>query len=71
MVVIRKRDKIIRVFRIELFNVDFDPGKNKISTKFKFDRTDFGITYSSKGVAQVKDYAISDAIELEVEVYLK
>lgn len=57
--------------RIELFNVDFDPGQNKISTKFKFDRTDFGITYSSKGVAQVKDYAISDAIELEVEVYLK
>ncbi|MCK7590554.1 YceI family protein [Subsaxibacter sp. CAU 1640] len=56
--------------RIELFNVDFDPGQNKISTKFKFDRTDFGITYSSKGVAQVKDYAISDAIELEVEVYL-
>lgn len=57
--------------RIELFNVDFDPSQNKINTKFKFDRTDFGITYSSKGVAQVKDYAISDAIELEVEVYLK
>lgn len=57
--------------RIELFNVDFDPSQKKINTKFKFDRTDFGITYSSKGVAQVKDYAISDAIELEVEVYLK
>lgn len=55
---------------IELFNVEYVPNESKIRTKFKIDRTDFGINYNSKGFAKVKNYAISDAIELEVDVYL-
>ncbi|WP_243472205.1 YceI family protein [Winogradskyella sp. MH6] len=54
---------------VTLFNVEYYPNEQKLSTKFKIDRTEFGITYSSKGVAKVKDYAISDAVELEVEVH--
>lgn len=54
---------------IELFNVEYVPNESKIRTKFKIDRTDFGINYNSKGFAKVKNYAISDAIELEVDVY--
>ncbi|MHA7844202.1 MAG: YceI family protein [Winogradskyella sp.] len=56
---------------VVLYNVDFLPNEKKLYTKFKIDRTDFGINYSSKGVSKVKDYAISDAVELEVEVYFK
>jgi polyisoprenoid-binding protein YceI len=56
---------------VTLYNVDILPNENKVYTKFKIDRTDFGVNYSSKGVAKVKDYAISDAIELEVELFLK
>lgn len=56
---------------VVLYNVDFLPNEKKLYTKFKIDRTDFGINYSSKGFAEVKDYAISDAIELEVELYFK
>ena len=41
-----------------------------MSVKFKIDRTDWNINYASKGISAAKDYAISDAIELEVEVYL-
>lgn len=55
---------------IILYNVDYYPNELKISTKFKIDRTDFGVNYSSKGLAEVKDHAISDAIELEVIVYI-
>lgn len=55
---------------ITLYNVDYYPNELKISTKFKIDRTDFGVNYSSKGLAEVKDHAISDAIELEVIVYI-
>lgn len=55
---------------ITLYNVDYDPNESKLTTKFKIDRTDFGINYSSKGFAEVKDRAISDAIELEVIVYI-
>ena len=54
---------------VTLYNVDFYPKQQMLSTRFKIDRTEFGITYSSKGVAKVKDYAISDAVELEVEVH--
>lgn len=43
----------------------------KMSVKFKIDRTEWNINYASKGISTVKDYAISDAIELEVVVYLK
>uniref|UniRef100_UPI004049D007 YceI family protein n=1 Tax=Gelidibacter sp. TaxID=2018083 RepID=UPI004049D007 len=63
---------------IILFNVDFidntnkllDEKASKMSVKFKIDRTDWNINYASKGISAAKDYAISDAIELEVEVYL-
>lgn len=55
---------------ITLYNVDYDPKELKLSTRFKIDRTDFGINYSSKGIAEVKDHAISDAIEIEVVVYI-
>jgi len=55
---------------ITLYNVDYDPKELKMSTKFKIDRTDFGVNYSSKGLSEVKDHAISDAIELEVVVYI-
>ncbi|APY09574.1 hypothetical protein BWZ20_03040 [Winogradskyella sp. J14-2] len=55
---------------ITLYNVEVLPNEKKIYTKFKIDRTDFGINYSSKGVAKIKDYAISDAIEFEVELFL-
>lgn len=48
----------------------FDEKASKMSVKFKIDRTDWNINYASKGISSVKDYAISDAIELEVEVYL-
>ena len=54
---------------VTLYNVDYYPKEEKLSTKFKIDRTEFGINYNSKGFAKVKDYAISDAIELEVEVH--
>ncbi|WP_426430637.1 YceI family protein [Winogradskyella sp. HB-48] len=53
-----------------LYNVDFLPKEKMLYTKFKIDRTDFGINYSSKGVSKFKDYAISDAVELEVELFL-
>jgi polyisoprenoid-binding protein YceI len=43
---------------------------SKMSVKFKIDRTDWNINYASKGISAAKDYAISDAIELEVEVHL-
>lgn len=56
---------------VTLYNVDFLPKEKKLYTKFKIDRTDFGITYSTKGLVKVKDYAISDAVELEVEVYFE
>jgi polyisoprenoid-binding protein YceI len=49
----------------------FDETASKMSVKFKIDRTEWNISYASKGISTVKDYAISDAIELEVEVYLK
>jgi polyisoprenoid-binding protein YceI len=63
---------------IILFNVDFIDNTNELlnekasimSVKFKIDRTDWNINYASKGISAAKDYAISDAIELEVEVYL-
>lgn len=42
---------------------------NKMITKFKIDRTDWNIRYGSKDKVSVKDYAISDAIEFEVELY--
>lgn len=54
---------------VTLYNVDYYPKQQMLSTRFKIDRTEFGITYSSKGIAKVKDYAISDAVELEVEVH--
>lgn len=54
---------------VTLYNVDYFPEERRLSTKFKIDRTEFGINYNSKGFAKVKDYAISDAVELEVEVY--
>lgn len=54
---------------VTLYNVDYYPNEQKLSTKFKIDRTEFGINYNSKGFAKVKDYAISDAVELEVEVH--
>lgn len=49
----------------------FDENTSKMSVKFKIDRTEWNINYASKGVSTVKDYAISDAIELEVDVYFK
>jgi polyisoprenoid-binding protein YceI len=63
---------------IVLFNVDFIDNTNELlnekasimSVKFKIDRTDWNINYASKGISAAKDYAISDAIELEVEVHL-
>lgn len=48
----------------------FDESASKMSVKFKIDRTEWNINYASKGISTVKDYAISDAIELEVEVHL-
>lgn len=42
---------------------------NKMITKFKIDRTDWNIRYGSKDKVSVKDYAISDAIEFDVELY--
>ncbi|RSK38673.1 YceI family protein [Mangrovimonas spongiae] len=56
---------------ITVYNVDFFPEESKLYTKFKIDRTDFGISYNTKSLAKVKNYAISDAVELEVELYLK
>ncbi|HEX9828263.1 MAG TPA: YceI family protein [Flavobacteriaceae bacterium] len=46
----------------------FDENASKMSVKFKIDRTDWNINYASKGISNVKDYAISDAIELEVDM---
>ena len=42
---------------------------NKMKTKFKIDRTEWNIRYGSKDKVSVKDYAISDAIEFDVELY--
>ena len=56
---------------VTLYDIEIFLKEKKLYTKFKIDRTDFGINYSSKGVEKVKDYVISDAIELEVEVYFK
>lgn len=42
--------------------------KNKMTAKLKIDRTDWNINYGAKGFVKVKDYAISDAIEFEVEI---
>jgi len=56
---------------INLYNVEFIPSEQKLLTKFKIDRTEFGINYEAKGFAKYKDGAISDAIELEAEIYLK
>jgi polyisoprenoid-binding protein YceI len=60
---------------IILFNVDFIDNTNELlnekasimSVKFKIDRTDWNINYASKGISAAKDYAISDAIELELK----
>ncbi|TYA52381.1 YceI family protein [Formosa maritima] len=41
----------------------------KMIAKFKIDRTEWNIRYGSKDKVSVKDYAISDAIEFEVELY--
>lgn len=51
-----------------LFNAKLNADNTKFTTKFKIDRTDWDIIYEVKGVAKVKDYAISDAIEFEVIV---
>ena len=51
-----------------LFNAKLNADNTKLTTKFKIDRTDWDIIYEAKGVAKVKDYAISDAIEFEVIV---
>lgn len=50
------------------FKAKLSADNTKLTTKFKIDRTDWDIIYEAKGVAKVKDYAISDAIEFEVIV---
>ncbi|WP_228851565.1 YceI family protein [Aegicerativicinus sediminis] len=45
-----------------------DKTNNKFETRLKIDRTDWDIVYGAKGHVNIKDYAISDAIELEVEI---
>ena len=41
---------------------------NQLNTRFKIDRTDWNITYGSKGIVKIKDYAISDVIEFKVKL---
>ncbi|WP_343797936.1 YceI family protein [Gaetbulibacter jejuensis] len=41
----------------------------KLVTKFKIDRTKWNIMYGAKSIIDIKDYAISDAIEFEVELF--
>lgn len=51
-----------------LFEAKLNATNTKLTTKFKIDRTDWNIIYGTKGVVKVKDYAISDAIEFEVNI---
>lgn len=40
----------------------------QMTAKFIIDRSDWNVTYGSRGVEKVKDYIISDAIEFKVEL---
>lgn len=52
------------------FNAETDDQHTEITTRFKIDRTLWGIKYQSKGIAgALKDNIISDAIEFNI--YLK
>lgn len=54
------------------FEGEMNPEKTLILSKFKIDRTVYGINYKSKGFgASIKDGVISDAIELRIELHLK
>lgn len=53
---------------VELYNVKFYEKESKMTVKFKIDRTDWKINYGTKGIAKVKNNAISDIIEFDVEV---
>ena len=52
-----------------VFESTLDEAKNLLKSRMKIDRTDWNIVYGAKGHVNVKDYAISDAIELEVEIF--
>jgi polyisoprenoid-binding protein YceI len=52
------------------FDAELNADNTKLNAKFKIDRTDWNITYGSKGIIKIKDYAISDAMEFEVELIL-
>ena len=47
-------------------NAHLDRSNRSFGTRLKIDRTEWNIVYSTKGNVEVKDYAISDAIELDV-----
>jgi polyisoprenoid-binding protein YceI len=54
------------------FEGEMNPEQTLILSKFKIDRTVYGINYKSKSFgASVKDGIISDAIELRIELHLK
>ena len=54
------------------FHADLDYQKEQLKTRFKIDRTLWGVTYNSKEVeGKLKDGLISDAIGFEVLISLK
>ena len=55
---------------IEIFKADYDREAHTLTAKFKIDRSEWGINYNAKGVAKVKNHAISDAIAIEAIIYL-
>ncbi|MFP2995094.1 YceI family protein [Spongiivirga sp. MCCC 1A20706] len=55
------------VTKEQKFYAQLDGAKNTFNTRFKIDRTRWGITYNNK----LKDHAISDAIEFDVQLVFK
>jgi len=53
------------------FQAQLSQDKGEFKADFIIDRTDWKITYESKGFAAVKNQAISDAIEFKVSLILK
>lgn len=51
------------------FEAILNSSKNLMTARMKIDRTDWNIMYGAKGVVNVKDHAISDAIVFNVDVY--
>lgn len=50
------------------FEAELNTGQTALKAKFRVDRTEWNITYGTKGLVKIKDYAISDAIEFEVKL---